>query len=59
MAALTKVVKPSQIVFGTDFPFASAATVAAGLRANGLFSADEIAAIERGNAVRIMPKYRA
>jgi predicted TIM-barrel fold metal-dependent hydrolase len=58
LAALTKVVKPTQILFGTDFPFASAATVAAGLRSSGLFSAADIAAIERGNAARIMPKYR-
>jgi predicted TIM-barrel fold metal-dependent hydrolase len=58
LAALTKVVKPSQIVFGTDYPFASATTVAASLRQTGLFSAEDLQAIERGNAARIMPRYR-
>ena len=59
LAALTKVVKPTQIVFGTDYPFASSASVAAGLRQSGLFSADDLEAIERGNAARIMPRFRA
>lgn len=58
LAALTKVVKPSQIVLGTDFPFASATTVSANLRQTGLFGADGSQAIERGNAARIMPRYR-
>jgi predicted TIM-barrel fold metal-dependent hydrolase len=59
LIALTKLVKPSQILFGTDYPFASAATIAAGLRQTGLFSAEELQAIERGNAARLMPRYRA
>jgi predicted TIM-barrel fold metal-dependent hydrolase len=46
------------VLFGTDFPFASAQSVAAGLRQTGLFSADELQAIERGNAARMMPRYR-
>lgn len=58
LAALTKVVKPTQILFGTDSPFASAATIAAGLRSTGLFDTAELFAIERGNAARIMPKYK-
>ena len=36
LAALTKLVKPSQIVFGTDFPFLTAKDTAAGLREVGL-----------------------
>jgi len=59
LAALTKLVKPSQIVFGTDHPFARAKAVAEGLRAVGLFSAGDLAAIERGNAVTLMPRYKA
>jgi predicted TIM-barrel fold metal-dependent hydrolase len=59
LIALSKVVKPSQIVFGTDYPFATSANVASGLRQTGLFSADDLQAIERGNAVRIMPRFRA
>jgi predicted TIM-barrel fold metal-dependent hydrolase len=58
LAALTKVVKPTQILFGTDFPFGSGATIAAGLRATGVFNPSELHAIERGNAARLMPKYR-
>ena len=58
LAALTKLVKPSQILFGTDYPFGSAKAAAAGLRAVGLFSAADLLAIERKNAARIMPRYR-
>ena len=58
LAALTKLVKPTQILFGTDYPFGPAKAVAAGLRAVGLFSAADLQAIERGNAARIMPRYR-
>ena len=59
LVALTSVVKPSQIVFGTDFPFASASGVAAGLRQTQMFSAEDLRAIEYGNAARIMPRLRA
>jgi predicted TIM-barrel fold metal-dependent hydrolase len=58
LAALTQLVKPSQILFGTDYPFGPAKAVAAGLRATGLFSADDLQAIERGNAARMMPRFR-
>jgi predicted TIM-barrel fold metal-dependent hydrolase len=58
LAALNKAVKPTQILFGTDFPFGSSAAVAAGLRATGLFTASDVSAIERGNAVHIMPRFR-
>ena len=59
LSALLKVVKPTQIVFGTDYPFASSAGVSAGLRQSGLFSAEDLQTIERGNAARIMPRFRA
>jgi predicted TIM-barrel fold metal-dependent hydrolase len=59
LVALTSVVKPSQIVFGTDYPFASASGVAAGLRQTQLFSPEDLKAIESGNAARIMPRLRA
>jgi predicted TIM-barrel fold metal-dependent hydrolase len=58
LAALVKLVKTSQILFGTDHPFTSSRAVAAGLRSVGLFSAEDLQAIERGNAARIMPRYR-
>ena len=59
LAALTKLVKPSQIVFGTDFPFLTAKDTAAGLREVGLFSDADLAAIERGNAATLMPRYKS
>jgi predicted TIM-barrel fold metal-dependent hydrolase len=58
LAALVKLVKTSQILFGTDHPFTSSKSVAAGLRSVGLFSAEDLQAIERGNAARIIPRYR-
>ena len=59
LTALTKIVKPTQILLGTDSPFGTAKAAAAGLRDTGLFSAAEMQDIERGNAARIMPRYRA
>ena len=58
LASLTKLVKPTQIVFGTDFPFLTAKATAAGLREVGLFSATDLQAIERGNAAGLMPRYK-
>ena len=58
VASLTKLVKPTQIVFGTDFPFLTAKATAAGLREVGLFGAMDLQAIERGNAVELMPRYK-
>ena len=59
LASLTKLVTPTQIVFGTDFPFLTAKATAAGLREVGLFSAAELQTIERENAVRLMPRYKS
>src|SRR3981081_2465803 len=58
LASLTKLVKPTQIVFGTDFPFLTAKATAAGLREVGLFNATDLQAIERGNAAELMPRYK-
>ena len=51
---LTKLVETTQVVFGTDFPFRSAAVTAKGLADFG-FSAADLGAIDRGNAARLMP----
>jgi 6-methylsalicylate decarboxylase len=59
LASLTKLVQPSQIVFGTDFPFLTAKATAEGLRDVGLFSAADLQAIERGNAGALMPRYKS
>jgi predicted TIM-barrel fold metal-dependent hydrolase len=51
-------VPTSQILFGTDFPLGggSAAVVARGLLDNGGFTAQELRAIERDNALRLLPR---
>ena len=59
LASLMKLVKPTQVLFGTDFPFLTASGTAAELRETGMFSADELMAIERGNAASMMPKYKS
>jgi predicted TIM-barrel fold metal-dependent hydrolase len=58
LAALTKLVKPTQIVFGTDYPFLTAKATAEGLREVGLFGAADLQAIERANAAGMMPRYK-
>jgi 6-methylsalicylate decarboxylase len=58
LASLTKLVAPTQILFGTDFPFLTAKATAAGLREVGLFDTAELQAIERGNAAQLMPRYK-
>ena len=54
LVPLTKLVETTQVVFGTDFPFRSAAVTAKGLADFG-FSAADLGAIDRGNAARLMP----
>jgi 6-methylsalicylate decarboxylase len=56
MQGLKTLVTTSQIVFGTDTPFNDGLPVVQGLRNVG-FTDAEIAAIERGNAVKLLPKY--
>jgi predicted TIM-barrel fold metal-dependent hydrolase len=58
LSALTKLVEPSQVLFGTDFPFVTAGDTASALRASGVLSAADLQAVERDNALRLMPKYR-
>ena len=54
MQALKSLVGTSQIVFGTDYPFvAQAVTVANALQDCG-FAPDELRAIERDNALRLL-----
>jgi predicted TIM-barrel fold metal-dependent hydrolase len=58
LASLTRLVPASQVVFGTDFPYRTAADHVKGLAAWG-FSAGDLRAIERDNAVRLMPRLGA
>ena len=55
MGALKQVVPMSQIVFGTDFPFRTAAEHVNGLVNGKLFSDAELAAIYRDNALPLLP----
>jgi predicted TIM-barrel fold metal-dependent hydrolase len=54
MQALKLLVPTSQIVFGTDYPFANGMAQLAGLQTCGL-SADELRGIYRDNALKILP----
>jgi predicted TIM-barrel fold metal-dependent hydrolase len=58
IASLLQLVKPSQILFGTDFPpGGSAASEAAAIAATGMFDDAALRAVDRGNAVRLLPRF--
>ena len=57
MKALRSLVPVSQIVFGTDFPFRTAVETGKGLTTCGVFNAEELKAIDRGNALRLLPRF--
>jgi predicted TIM-barrel fold metal-dependent hydrolase len=59
MSALRKVVPVSQIVFGTDYPFRTSLDHVKGLKECGVFSAQDIRAIEHENAMKLLPRRRA
>ena len=59
LTAYKSIIPISQILFGTDFPFRNAVETAAGLTENGGFSAAELRAIERGNALALFPGLNA
>jgi 6-methylsalicylate decarboxylase len=56
MSALTAVVPASQILFGTDFPYRTGLDHVKGLRECGVFSDAQIRDIERGNALKLLPR---
>ena len=57
MAPLTKMVAVSQILFGTDYPYRTSQEHVRGLA--GIFGPDDLAKIERENAMRLLPQWRA
>jgi len=57
LAALLKLAPISQIVYGTDYPYRTAAEENDGLIAQR-FPAQDLLAIERGNALRILPRLK-
>lgn len=58
MQALKALVRSSQIVFGSDFPFMPTLDTTQGLRRCGL-TAEELRGIERENALRILPAWKS
>ncbi|WP_371367841.1 amidohydrolase family protein [Pseudomonas sp. QL9] len=61
MAALKELVEPSQILFGSDFPFAPAPLTTLQcqtLEENPLWSAEQLYGIHRGHALSLFPQYR-
>jgi predicted TIM-barrel fold metal-dependent hydrolase len=56
LGALTKLVPPSRIVFGTDFPYGSAARDAGALPSAGAFSDADLALIANRNAQALFPR---
>jgi 6-methylsalicylate decarboxylase len=57
LASLMQLVPPARVVFGSDFPFRTSPEQVKGLAA--YFSAADLKAIERDNAVRLLPRLRA
>ncbi len=60
MGSLAAVAAPERILFGSDWPYANARVVAAAIaehEAPGLHTPAERAAIDRGNALALFPRY--
>jgi predicted TIM-barrel fold metal-dependent hydrolase len=59
LPSFRKLVPPSHILFGTDFPFAAgSAAVGKGLLDSGEFTAAEMRMINRDNAAALFPRFR-
>ncbi len=57
LQALAKLVPVSQIVYGTDYPYRTGADHTRGVSA--AFAGAELAAVDRGNALRLVPRLKA
>jgi predicted TIM-barrel fold metal-dependent hydrolase len=58
MAAITALVPPSQLLFGTDFPYVPMEKTVGGLGELG-YAPDLLRAINRDNAERLFPRFKA
>jgi predicted TIM-barrel fold metal-dependent hydrolase len=56
MAALSAIIPVSQIVFGTDYPYRTSIDHVKGLRDSGVFTDAQLMEIERGNALKLLPR---
>ena len=60
IVSLRELVPATQILFGTDFPpGGTSAAVAKAVADTGLFSESDLQAIDRGNAGRLLPRFRS
>jgi predicted TIM-barrel fold metal-dependent hydrolase len=60
IASLLKLVSTSQVLFGTDFPpGGSSVTYTKALTEIGMFSQNDLRAIDRDNALRLLPRLKA
>jgi predicted TIM-barrel fold metal-dependent hydrolase len=59
MSALRKVVPVAQIVFGTDYPFRTSLDHVKNLKECGIFNTQELRAIHRENALRLVSRRKA
>jgi len=57
LAAMVKLMPISQIVYGTDFPYRTAADHTKGVSA--VFSGDDLKKVDRDNALRLLPRLRS
>ena len=57
MSALAAIIPVSQIVFGTDFPYRTGIDHVNGLRDTGVFTDAQLTDIERGNALKLLPRF--
>ena len=57
LGALAKLVPVSQIVYGTDFPYRTAADHSKGVAS--IFSGDDLKKVDRENALRLVPRLRS
>jgi predicted TIM-barrel fold metal-dependent hydrolase len=58
MAAITALVPPSQLLFGTDFPYVPMEKTLGGLAELG-YAPEMLRAINRNNAERLFPRFKA
>jgi predicted TIM-barrel fold metal-dependent hydrolase len=57
LSALVQLVPVSQIVYGTDFPYRTAAEHSRGVTA--FFKGEDLAKVDRDNALRLLPRLRS
>jgi predicted TIM-barrel fold metal-dependent hydrolase len=57
LEALAKLIPISQIVYGTDFPYRTAADHTKGV--NAFFKGDDLAKVNRDNALRLLPRLKS